>query len=606
MDATSEIGFLAAARAKIYQRALELAESAPKIEPKKPTEADAETKTTTKKAGGEDDLAGERIIMETLGLDIIGRTPRGEVEIYSEKHGESFLRAVSRLTMEDLQQICGPVGRERIHTARDEVPGQFHLSQVKAAIGLMSGFEKSRRKIGQGCWAGIDANRRPDGSIVLVGEGEGARWDGSKLEKITRPRVGGHVLDLHATIGWYDFDRLQKHLADYSQSHSSQAIDEAGDLFAKWFWIQDNVAPMLLTGLVMASWVQTLWSWRPLVSVIGPSDCGKSTLFETLESLFGDLSLLSSKSTEAGIRQAIRNTARIALCDEFESDNHRKKILELFRTASKGSKTLRGTVNQEGQEYGLRHIPWVTAVELHLAREPDRNRFIGLDLKRPPGAKRGALLLPSVPELENLGQRLLAIAIHNIGEARKMAAWLTSKRFEGIHGRLVESFAVPVAMLAVATGADNQKAVELLAHLLDGVATDQQTERDEVQLMADILESTIQLGRGETATVAQILSQADHGGWDALEQAGIAAVSSRLGRRSDVGERDGIFLAYDAVKRFLLQRTQWADQSIPQLLGRLPTAKRVQCRIAGRRPYGILIERKYIDKQFLDDETRDF
>ncbi len=600
------------ARAEIYRRALNLAESADKIEPKKPAEADAETttntKTTTKKTGGEDDLAVEKIIMETLGLDIIGRTPRGEVEIYSEKHGESFLRGVSRLTIEDLHQICGPVGREKIHTARDEVPGQFHISEVKAAIGMMSGFEKSRRKIGQGCWAGIDTNRRPDGSVILVGEGEGARWDGEKLERLTRPRVGGHVLDLHATVGWYDFDRLQKHLADYSQSRSSKVIDEAGDLFKKWFWIQDRIAPMLMVGLVMASWVQTFWTWRPLVSIIGPSHCGKSTLFEVIGSLFGNLVVSSAESSEAGIRQAIRNSARIILCDEFETDSHRKKILKLFRTASRGTKILRGTADQEGQEFGLRHIPWVAAVELSLDREPDRNRFIGLDLVRPPVEVQGNLSLLPVPELENLGHRLLAIAIHNVQEARRMTTWLAGLRFPGVHGRLVESYAVPAAMLAVAANIDHLTARGLLDSIFKGTVVTEQGVPDEMELLSDILESPVDLGRGERTPVARLLSQADASGHEALEAAGIALVSlDGTWRADDVGDRNGVFIACSAVQRFLLKgNARWANQSIQQLLKRLPEAKVKQRRIAGRRPWGVLIPRSFIDREFLGGQEEGF
>ena len=93
---TSEIGFSPAAKAEIYQRALKLAESTPKIGVEKP--AEAETKAKTKATADEqtaadaDPLVVERIILETLGLIVIGRTANGDAEIYSKYQGGYFVR----------------------------------------------------------------------------------------------------------------------------------------------------------------------------------------------------------------------------------------------------------------------------------------------------------------------------------------------------------------------------------------------------------------------------------------------------------------------------------------------------------------------------------
>ena len=81
----------------------------------------------------------------------------------------------------------------------------------------------------------------------------------------------------------------------------------------------------------VATWVQTLWEWRPQVAIIGPSQAGKTTLFKVLSQMFGNLTVMSSGSTAAGIRQAIKSSAKVVLCDEFESSRHRTEVLEMLR-----------------------------------------------------------------------------------------------------------------------------------------------------------------------------------------------------------------------------------------------------------------------------------
>jgi ABC-type uncharacterized transport system YnjBCD ATPase subunit len=68
--------------------------------------------------------------------------------------------------------------------------------------------------------------------------------------------------------------------------------------------------------LAACSWVQTLWPWRPEVAVTGPSDSGKSTLFQFIKRFFGRLSEFFDKPTEAAIRQLVTHMPD----DPVESD----------------------------------------------------------------------------------------------------------------------------------------------------------------------------------------------------------------------------------------------------------------------------------------------
>lgn len=566
-----------------------------------------------------DPIAHDRAICEAIQIDVLGELPDRKIKVFSEVHGKTVeIQRVAFLTYTDMLQSFGPVVRERISPAKDAPPGMISVERAKEAIAVVGGSERAGAGIekGLGVWPG------EDGRIVLVGPGRAAVWDGSSLTIHRRPRVAGIKVDLDhpAETKWFCSDKLAKYLESAAEkTWCLEAIDRLTGILTQWNWkipagSQGTVAE-ILAGLVLATWVQTAWSWRPMVGITAASDSGKSTLFEQLEILFGPLSLLNSKSTEAGIRQAVANHAKVILCDEFENDSHRQKILEYFRTASKGSKTYRGTTSQRSQEFGLQHIAWVTAVELGLRRAPDRNRFVILELAPPPAAQRGKLSLPSVAELKDLGQRLLAIAVRYVAAGERCAGRLKQVQVDGIHGRVIESLATPVGMLAAVLQTQEDCQESLLRACLAGLDTDPvQAVKDETDLLGEILSCLVRLGRGEEATVGQLLIKPEGyaGAWDALERVGVTVTATATGRqarelaRTDESRRDGIFLAHNQVARELLGKTRWAGQSIDQILKRLPGAKRVKAQVGGHQPWGIKIPWSLLKEKYLAEPEAEF
>jgi len=557
-----------------------------------------------------DPLSEDRKLCQELRIDVLGELPGGGVKVFSEHYGKTvILERVVFQTPTDLLQRFGPVVRERIHEGKEPIPGMFQLKTVRDAIALLGGLERAGQgvELGQGVWRGTE-------KIVLVNPKAASVWDGKTLEMVRRPRVAGLKIDMDfpEEWKWFEHEKLAKYLVMASDhTWCEAAITEISEILEKWYWRQTiDVAAELVAGLILATFVQSCWTWRPLVAITASSDSGKTMLLETLQTIFGGLSLLNAKSTEAGIRQAVGMHSKVILCDEFESDSHRKKILEFFRTSSRGSKTLRGTSAQQSQEYGLRHIPWAAAIEIGLERAPDRNRFIMLELDPPPRGARGKITLPSEPALVDLGQRLLAVAVRYVAEADAMAMQLKNVQFEGIHGRVVESFAVPMSIIAVACGQDLAGATGLLKNTFEKLDQDPaQATKDETELLGDIFDSEVSLGRGEKASVSQIINKPAGypGGWDAMERAGVVLVGTNAGSRpeSNPEHRKAVFIAYRSVMRYLLRGTRWVDQSVDQLLRRIPGAKKVQRRIGGHRPWGIDIPWSFLSEKFFQDEDDD-
>jgi hypothetical protein len=487
------------------------------------------------------------------------------------------------------------------------------FGRMQQAIAILAGQQRLRDQTtrGEGIWRGSS------GELVLVGGGESALWRSraAELERVTHPKAAGLLLEMDGGEPWYDFHGLQNLLREAAEvSWRRSVLDETAEILGRWRWQTGPGASTLLVGVILASWVQTAWRWRPHVALTGESAAGKSTFLEVLSGLFGRLGFLSSKPSEAGLRQLVRNRACVILIDEFESDWHRRKVLDLLRTSSTGSRIPRGTPGQGGIEYGLRHICWVSAIEIGTDRQPDRNRYLTFEMLPPKIEAIRAFRLPVADDLRALGQRLLAVAIWCFDAALDLAGRLRSHQLDGFDPRTLESLAVPASMLAVAMGMEaDAEAMQALEFCAAQIEQDRRHhEPDQVQLMHAILSSSVPLGHGRIMSVAQLLaaSASDFPGdaWDSLERVGIAAAAESHAPREFASNRDVLFLEPRAIARYLLAGTIWADQSIDQLLLRLPTARRNRRRFGNLRAWGIELSYQQFAQQFLadaDDEQVD-
>jgi hypothetical protein len=539
-----------------------------------------------------DTLNDDQAILKRLGIVVLGHSKTtSKITIFTESDGRTWkIGDLKRYGNEDLFLH---VGRDiidlHVNLGEEPDPQKLTIKQIRYAIGAEANRRRivDEKQLGTGIW-------EVSGRLALVGAGEALLWNG-ELTRTVVPFTDDQLFDFDGEP-WFSEDWLADkiELSD-SPAWCEGVFSEADDLFARWDnWRYDDM-PTLIASLICCTWLQTVWPIRPLVAVAGPTNSGKTILLETIKGLFGSLALSVSKPSEAGIRQFVGHTAKILLVDEFEADQHRAKILELFRTSSRGQEVIRGSASQQGVRFGLRHIPWVGAIELGLQDAAEANRFIQLELTERDKSKGSQLVVPPDGELADLGLRLMVVGMRNWKRALSLLQPLKSHNWGSHDLRLVEIYSVPVAMLAAILGQSDEEARGLLNLILEARGDESDIETDESALLGEIFQSDVFMGRGHNETVGNLLGELpDNNNESALERNGIAMKT--------IGGSQYLFLATAIIRRKLLQRVKSGEKNIGQILKRLPGAKPDRHRINGTRPHGILIPMETIKEMFGSDD----
>ncbi len=587
-----------------YEQLLELAHASPVYRPYLTPGASTPAESQTEP----DELATyyEKKICKLLEIDVLGEL-HGNPVVFSGFHRKEVeIQRAAKLSIDNLLQICGPPAKACLHKGKDDQRENdlYKVEDARAAIMLLAGYKRLDEGgiTGIGCWTATDEEGVETGQVLLVNAGEASRWnaEASELVHLLHPRDGGRILSISSSTPWYSHETLSGYLTNYSAEWAMDVLIEAVNVFKRWRWRSQATDPQTIVGLILASWTQTLWAWRPEVGVAGRTNSGKSLLFATIEAIFGAMGVLSSKSTAAGMRQVIGTSARVPMIDEFESSKQRQLILEMARAATRGDKTYHGTPGQRVIGSLMQHIFWFAAVELGLSKATDQNRFIMFELLPAEQGKHGQLTPPTSVEAFELGQKLLAIAVHSIGRARELAVELKRTKHEGIDFRVVESYAVPAAILSVATDRE-AGAEEVLGELLAPLSRDEQRISDEDDLMQAILRHVVRMKDGSNQTVAQLLCERGETGTDAREALGRVGVAFAFGRRGPRGGDDAPYVFFDhkTIKAVILKHTEWEYQSIDQILKRIEGASSSQRSVASRYARGVLIPWEHIDQHFL-------
>lgn len=555
-------------------------------------------------------LDPELKIVEKLGIDVFGEDDKGRIKVFSQYHRKTeYIRDIERITFGSLLRLCGPIIRQFVYEGQDDSPDEmFKIKDVKHAISTLAGYRRVSEdsELGLGVWESSPGEDHPS-SILMVNSGSVSIYNGSlQLEEQNTPRYGDTIVDISTSEPWFDHATVAGYISNYTQEWADSVMDEVENLFDQWKYTNQGVCPAVLTGLVLASYVQTVWDWRPQIAISGKSDSGKSTMFGVLSGrndneggLFGDLTICSGDVSAAGLKQALTNTAKIVILDEFEDSSHRREIIQLLRNAGRGNLAIRGTTHHKAVDFRLRHMVWTAAIESGLNREADRNRFILIELVRPEDSEMGKMKIPDDKSIRELGQKLLAIAVRNVRQARSLIASLNASRPEGFHNRVIESYSVPASMYATCRGLNGDEAASVLLQMLETHEIDT-GEGDEDTLLENILNYKVNLGAGSVSTIGEMITyslrndsshDAMSSDYDALLRSnGVYVIheAPETGAWCEGAEKC-VFFASGAIRRYALKGTDHEYSNVAQVLKRFPNAKACQKMIQGNRSRGVLL-----------------
>ena len=153
------------------------------------------------------------------------------------------------------------------------------------------------------------------------------------------------------------------------------------------------ISARLFAGWMVCAQICGALSWRPSIWVTGGTGTGKTWLMENiLTPVLGSLALqVQSKTTEAGIRQALNSDALPVVFEEFEAEDRYAAIrvqgvLDLMRQSSSetGRSILKGTQQQMlARVFRIRSCFAFSSINVAIAHAADQSRVTVMSLLPP-------------------------------------------------------------------------------------------------------------------------------------------------------------------------------------------------------------------------------
>lgn len=524
-------------------------------------EAEQELIIRTKSAGSPepavelDPLAYDRKILADCGITYVAQhDSTGQIEIFSEVTQKfTMIKDPAGIKYEQLVLAGGHRIRQMIARNMDD-SGTYSLNEVKLAIASIAAQTSVvEDKLGVGVWEN-------NGSLIVVNARRLGMINGvPELQITSSPVQYGTAYDIGDRCDWINLEQLRDEVASVQMEPGKLHVPDVEglrNLFGNWRFLQPiNVFPEVLAGMVLATYVQTLWHWRPQIFLTGQAYAGKSTMFKMISRIFGPLCKMSSNSSAAGLRQFLACSGRIVLCDELEKSRHRKEILEMIRASGRGDESFRGTASHQHMGFRLQHIFWCASIESGLQSEADQSRFIVAELRK----VDKKIDLPSPEELEAMGRRLAAVAIVNFRAARQLTERLLDNRPKEVHGRICESYAVPCAMYATSVGMSWEESITLYQSALGAIGEGEDIESDSDALLQEIMLAKIRVSNYERQVMEMVMTPSGY--------------EMELRNNGVYVTQDEILLNRRSVSKIL--SNEWKEKRIDTLLMRIDGARRV-------------------------------
>ena len=553
-------------------------------------------------------LSDNQVILRSLNLSVLGHHVNGSIDVFNHATMQKYnILNIDQLSYNKQLVYFGEAAREQISDPDDEDSSdhKFDSSDVRKSIAEEGG----RRSISETNMVGIGI-WESNGRLFAVGTGEYMAVNGG-LEVFRKPMVDDMIVDFGMSgEEWYDGDRLHTHLEQArSQQWCESVYNELAGVLGSWGNHTHPLADEMLSALVIASFSQSCWDWRPWVAVTGESSSGKTLLFSWIAELFGNLVIASSNASEAGIRNTIRDTSKILMLDEFESSSHRSRILEMLMATNRQGKfgqSLRSNASQSSVSSQYRLIPWFSATEMKRDKQTEANRYLTFELSGKPKWIDLETILNG-EYLDSLRNRLIAVAMRCTLRAKELIRYIARVTVDE-YTRQGESYMLIAGIYSAIHGFSEDRAVEfyrsLLAQLkMADVVEDEEREQD--LAMQAILSSPVRGTAGRIYPISSLLSL-DHSGHDdsddLLNRIGIRRISAveamrmadykKAKKKINVSEGSYIFIDTSksgAIRRELLKGTDYDRQDLRTILSRISGAIRTTARTGLGLAKGVMV-----------------
>ena len=526
------------------------------------------------------------MLLDDLKLEVLGQHD-GKVRCFSHATKKMFTVKMDLLNYHTMVMHCGPIFVEKVQEPWEKWDGaRAQMNDFKLALATVvsSLGDKPTNERGMGIWQG-------DSSLVLVNNTHVSKMNGQAvLERKENVLVDGLVCELGSGHeDWYHHEELQDLVAQAADpAFRIAAVDQLQQYSRMFSWMGGGKEALLATGLVLATYMQSSWQWRPMISVVGESGCGKTTWFSLLggdpsgPGIFGKLAIRMGHVTEAGLRQTIKSSGQIILIDEFEASRERAGILKTLRSSSRGDQVIRGSATGQHQSFSLRHMIWTATTESGLNVQPDINRFVQLNMHKRHVA---GWKMPSHGDMIDLGRRLLASVIACGRDAASMAPPLVES-YQGDR-RVAENVAPAAAMLAAMEAKPGNAAAYLDEFVkLFHVASDDSLDPEHEELVSDIFAA--QIGRGGDGRPYTVYDACTNVNLSHLVP-GLQAFGLKMCSARGIDSSEFLFVVPKQTGAKLLRQTRWEYCRLADYLKRVPSVRRTTASINGRMTNGYAI-----------------
>jgi hypothetical protein len=516
---------------------------------------------------------------------VLGVSPNGRAVIFVKDKRAVHEIDLARIKEVQMQLLIGNEFNRLVNIGTVEIAGRI-LTKIRfrdlltaiAAEARKTEFRKLRT-IGNGIW------NLKDG-IVLVGEQSLLLRSGHPVEEVINPVQAGNYLCPNLNTYVLPAGRIKQQLNVWNQRCARKTLLEVNRRVAQWKFKRRGTS-LLLTALLAATWLESIWQWRPMVWLTAESGAGKSLFVRFLEQILGPSTvLLEGTPTEAVLREKLKFGAVPLLLDEFEGSRHRDKILEMLRCAGRGGVfSIGGKVG--GRDIEIRHLAWVSSVDVSLPRAADRSRWIVIEMEK----LVRTITAPNDPANEKLGLDFFVSTVWAALRARELEAILRHVQIPNVDPRIRDNFIVPAAALGAILGL-SEKRTELILKLWVRRFSEEDLETDQQKSLREILSARIRFQDTQTSdghskretSVAQALSHSEAAA--ELNVNGIRVL------------KESVFFAGKVISNMLLGRKS-EECDLNRTLARLPGARPDKQRIAGIPTNGVTVPLAYIH-QFLE------